>query len=135
MDIAEEALLLGMPVSLVNEIREQELGDGDIKSLIRTCLEINDYDSLWYLIEISNLDAYMIQTCRSKRHALPCQVLGRRDNLIGSLEEGVMKNNYPLTVYSLDLIKRGGNLELIERAEKMVEDKALPSLIKRLGKV
>lgn len=132
MDIAEEALLLGLPVSLVNEIKEQEIGNDDIRSLIITCLEINDYDSLWYLIEISNLDGYMIQTCRSKGHALPCQVLGRRDDLMGSLEEGLVKNNYPLTVYSLDLIKRKGNSELIEQADRMVEEKALPSLIKRL---
>lgn len=87
----------------------------DYRYLIKTALDLEDTNALWYLLEVGSryddeLEDYFLEQCGFNGQTLPCSLYPRRDPL-RTLEEAVRTGNKELSLYSLDLLSSPLNPE------------------------
>ena len=108
MEDAEEALLTGNTLEIIRNLRDVEEPD-DFRFLVDQALDLQDFTSLWYIMEIGSrydedLDSYLLERCGTNGQTLPCTFLQNRDNAIVVLEDAVINGDEDALLYALDLL-------------------------------
>lgn len=107
MELAIDAIRQDRPLDLIDTITEiQE--PTDIRILIDETLRVQDYDTLWYIIESrsgydQDLDEYLLTRCGKEGQSLPCSYFQHRENPIEALRLAIDVGDLHLFVYALDL--------------------------------
>ena len=108
MEDVEEALSTGNTRDLIILLRDIEEPD-DFRILINQALDLQDFTSLWYIMEIGSrydedLDSYLLEQCGLNGQTLPCVFLQNRDNAISVLQDAVRDGDEDALLFALDLL-------------------------------